>query len=794
MNQRIFESIREASTVIGTTWPLHTFVASNPLSGYEKTSFPQAVALAKNAYNADMFPDTSMYTRAWEDGDIDGEILYESLREANCTMSAEECLKLFETQKKAQVHNQNHTVDRILVKWLSAFMDEGLAEWKMPYKHQGFYQAWRQLTSYDPDSTSPRLQDIPKTSEEALTECLKNYTAGEYVSIFEYHLAQLPGWVGYIKYREESGSDWQQKYPITLTDYLAVRLLMYRWQQKPLVPKKIADNKESDCSQIQYIWLKAWEQSWQNQLIGTLNDAATIDHIGAKSTPDAQMVFCIDTRSENIRRHVEASGNYETYGYAGFFGITMDYKETSSGVTRKSCPPIVTSAYVATEKANYNTEEKMEKFLWRSRVTQFYEYFLKRMKNMLPSAFGYVEGTGFFYGMTMVARSLLSNWMYCVKEKRKPRIEAISQPELQKVSSNNTTPVPVEEEVAIVKSAFDLMGWRQFASVVLFVGHGSHSANNPFSSSLDCGACAASPGRNNARLLARLANKPNVRHTLRESYNILIPDDTIFVGAEHNTTTDDIILFDTEVPLSHRDIILSIKENLSTAQSTAIQERLGSDCTLSDVHSRAHNWSETRPEWGLATNAGFIVGPRSLTRHSNLNNRCFLHSYDWTLDKEGKALEAIMQGPMVVTQWINTHYYFSTVDNEVFGGGSKITHNITGNFGVVQGNGGDLKFGLPLQSVFQSDGEAYHKPLRLSVVIEAPIDRVSNILAKHSSLRTLLDNEWIHLLVIDPTAQREVFRYKKSIQWIQVSLRGEGGTNADQKHNREPEPEEAIAL
>ena len=160
------------------------------------------------------------------------------------------------------------------------------------------------------------------------------------------------------------------------------------------------------------------------------------------------------------------------------------------------------------------------------------------------------------------------------------------------------------------------------------------------------------------------------------------------------------VLFDAQVPESHQKRLIALKADLLSAQQTATQERLGiSHDSISSAHKKANNWSETRPEWGLAKNAGFIIGSRELTKSKHLGGRCFLHSYDWEKDTSGAALEGIMQGPMVVTQWINNHYYFSTVDNDVFGGGSKITHNITGKFGVVQGNGGDLKMGLPLQSL-----------------------------------------------------------------------------------------------
>lgn len=240
--------------------------------------------------------------------------------------------------------------------------------------------------------------------------------------------------------------------------------------------------------------------------------------------------------------------------------------------------------------------------------------------------------------------------------------------------------------------------------------------------------------------------------------------------AEHNTTTDEILLFDAEVPDSHREQLQKLKLNLVKTQQTATQERLAVTKNSVDLaRKKANNWGETRPEWGLAKNAGFIVGPRELTKNHNLDGRCFLHSYDWETDENGKTLEAIMQGPMVVTQWLNNHYYFSTVDNEVFGGGSKITHNITGKFGVVQGNGGDLKMGLPLQSVMESDLEMYHQPLRLSVLIQAPLSRVSAVLARNEHLKNLLDNKWIYLMVMDPLEANTIIHYQQKFSWVNAN-------------------------
>jgi uncharacterized protein YbcC (UPF0753/DUF2309 family) len=190
---------------------------------------------------------------------------------------------------------------------------------------------------------------------------------------------------------------------------------------------------------------------------------------------------------------------------------------------------------------------------------------------------------------------------------------------------------------------------------------------------------------------------------------------------------------------------------------------------ISETERRAADWAETRPEWGLAGNAGFVIGPRELTSGCDLDGRTFLHSYDWSTDPTGDALEAIFTGPMVVTQWINTQYYFSTVDNAVYGSGSKVTQNPVGNVGVYQGNGGDLMAGLPLQSLMTADDEPYHQPLRLSTVVHAPVERVTDILADHEELTEILDNDWLSLTAVDPTQDHRVFHYEESLEWISAS-------------------------
>jgi uncharacterized protein YbcC (UPF0753/DUF2309 family) len=773
-NHDFSDSIKEACLVIGKTWPLYSFVTSNPLSGYEGLPFRQAIQEVNRHCGANTLPTVAMFRQAWEHGEIDINALQDMLAEAQFYQLPEFYIKELKSEQYCLSKNCNHELDRILSKWLSAFMDEGLAEWEMPGRSKGFYAAWRKLAIYDQEIAIGSINEIPDTADDALASVLANYSPQEHLDIFKYHIAALPGWTGYIKYRMTEHSSWQQKYPITLEDYLAVRLWIAKHINAEIIATHTVEKQESKFVKLQYIWLKAWEKSWQIKLAGKFYENSINREVapGEEKPVRAQLVFCIDTRSELIRRHIEAKGDYETFGYAGFFGIAADYHDPVTGLVRKSCPPILESAYTISETANKEKVGEFAQYIRQKADTKFFDFLLQRLKNMLPSAFGYVEGAGLFYGYKLLRRTLFpakasGNLFYGIDDH-----EGSCEPEIHHHEHNDTNvgPISTDEKVAIVGSAFNMLGWKKFAPLVIFAGHGSHSANNPFGSSLDCGACAASPGRHNARMLAKLANQSEVRVVLKEQFDIDIPGDTFFIGAEHDTTTDEIVLFDAEVPESHLLLIKAVKNDLITTQKSAIAERSGlNNNALKEARKKVGSWAETRPEWGLAGNASFIVAPRSLTRDIDLESRCFLHSYDWEMDEHGNSLASIMQGPMVVTQWINNHYYFSTVDNDRFGGGSKITHNVTGRFGVVQGNGGDLKTGLPLQSVNSSDKEIFHQPLRLSVIIQAPQKRVEEILDRNNNLKSLIENEWIYLMVMDPLSSNQIRCYQNNGNWTLIA-------------------------
>ncbi|MFB6227026.1 MAG: DUF2309 domain-containing protein [Halobacteriales archaeon] len=809
----IEERIESVADAVGPAWPLHSFVTANPLAGFEDRPFHEAAAEAEAVLGGEGYPSADVFRRAWEAGRIDTERLRSDLAARGYDDDPEASLERMADGESGDATNAGDATtnaanaadatnrpttpadraEAVLTKWLGAFLDQGQAEWSMPNREQGFYEAFRAVGRHDGDiPDAAAIADLPDRPVDAIRNRLEAYPVGEWNDIFEFHLAALPGWTGFIKQRVSGEGAWQSTYPITLPGYLAVRLTLLDLFDAPLAPFEGAgawDDAETEGDRIPLpeVWLSAWEATYRSELLEHLTDASESLAGGSPTDrPDAQLVFCIDTRSEIIRRHIEAAGDYDTHGYAGFFGIPMRYLEYDSKVAVDACPPIVDAQHrIADRPVSAADGERDAHDRWHAALDAG-KRAATRLKYNAATAFSFVEGAGVGYGTALVARTLLPGRVYDLLETTDDRVpddHEFCEPTLDSDSdAGHELPegLTLEERVEYAATAFELMGWEQFARVVVFAGHASETANNPFDSSLDCGACAGNPGGPSARVLAAICNDDAVRRELYDR-GIEIPEDTVFVAGEHNTTTDEVELYAGDVPESHAADIDQLRADLATARAGAATERatdmgvnaeraegLGADTDsgVRETERRAADWAETRPEWGLAGNAAFVIGPRELTDGLDLDGRSFLHSYNWSTDPDGDALEAIMAGPMVVTQWINAQYYFATVDNAVHGSGSKVTHNPVGNVGVYQGNGGDLMTGLPLQSLMSAEDEPYHQPLRLSTVIHAPVDRVTDVLADHDELAELLDNGWLSLTVVDPERDHQAFHYEESLEWV----------------------------
>lgn len=494
-------------------------------------------------------------------------------------------------------------------------------------------------------------------------------------------------------------------------------------------------------------------------------------------TPAVQAVFCIDVRSEVYRRAFEAaSPAVQTLGFAGFFAMFVEYRPLGSEMVRPQLPGLLAPALCITDECDESNApglgqvlaaKRQKNLLWRQQWQAF--------RSGAGSTFSFVESCGLLYAGKLLKRSFGAQAHPPTVEQTGLSAEQRStlRPRLPKVGGPDR-----DARITSAATALGAMGLTtDYARLILMAGHGSTSANNPHAAGLDCGACGGQTGEVNARMLVQLLNEPAVRIGLH-ARGLMVPDTTQFVAGLHNTTTDEMQLFDTDLlPASHAADLITLTGWLKDAGQRARQERAASlglaplaadaDALRMAVTARTTDWAQVRPEWGLANCAAFIVAPRHRSQHLNLEGRSFLHDYQWQRDPSFGVLELIMTAPMVVTNWINLQYHASTVDNPRYGSGNKVLHNVVGgNVGVFEGNGGDLRIGLPLQSLH--DGEDFrHTPQRLSVFIQAPQAPIDTIIAKHTTVRHLLEHEW--LTVFRLADDKGVWRYLPGGGWQAVA-------------------------
>ena len=610
-----------------------------------------------------------------------------------------------------------------------------------------------------------------------------------------------------------------------------LELLSYSQLEKLLALLQALNKREG------MIWLEAMENTAMNQLLVGINRALPKPD---GKRPFAQALFCIDTRSERLRRHLENVGDYQTFGIAGFFGVPVSFMELGKGSEIHLCPVLLTPRNLVMEMSVKDIQNAV--------ALSSMEKVVHELKESVLTPFVTVEAIGLLFGLDMAGKTLAprayNRWRSRLdhhnykpnthllidklsREQADSIVRAVQRAVIAKAVENELDLAQenikdalvrelrevamghehssvllqeqlkldsaraqkfierlrkvyrinavdarlqmtrlgrigftLDEQVGFVSQALRAIGLTEnFSRFILVVGHGSQSENNPYESALDCGACGGNLGIFNARIFSHMANKPAVRQRLQD-YGIKVPDDAWFIPAMHNTTTDEVVLHDLDLlPSSHPVYLDRLNNGLMAARRLCTQERIPELETVPELAvsvdadkqatRNAMDWSQVRPEWGLSRNAYFIIARRTLTESLSLKGRAFLHSYDYRVDRKLRLLENILTGPLVVGQWINMEHYFSTVDNEHYGSGSKVYHNVAGQFGVMTGNLSDLRTGLPAQTVLM-DGKPYHEPLRLITVIEAPFKHVIEAIAEVSVVRKLLNNGWIRFLIVDP--------------------------------------------
>ena len=657
----------------------------------------------------------------------------------------------------------------------AGFFDQGQALWAAS-RRNGLYAAWRAFATHDltPEILglkrfSIHVDETPETPQGAIERAAVTLGLGaEPGTYFHQLLLSVGGWAQYARHIQFK-AEVEGRTDSTALELLAIRLVFEEalyaqhkteiereWQQ---VRHKHVEPVSPDFDTvIDGLLQVAAERAAQRKLTATLAAPTTIK-VG-ELRPVLQAAFCIDVRSEVFRRSLESvDPAVRTIGFAGFFGLGASHKGFASDVSEHRLPVLLKPSVFSCSAADHDGDaDRQARF--GARAARAWG----RFKLAAVSSFAFVEAMGPVY-----AGKLIRDGLGFHKGKRPDAAKPHFAPD-----------IALETRAVVAETVLKAMSLTEgFGRFVLICGHGANVVNNPYASALHCGACGGYAGDVNARLLADLLNDRAVREKLAVN-GITIPADTVFLGGLHDTTTDTVTLFedDLETDIEPEDIV-RIRQWLAQAGSLTRAERARRlpRATADSVIARSRDWSEVRPELGLAGCRAFIAAPRTRTAGRSLEGQAFLHDYVWKKDEGFKILELILTAPVVVASWISLQYFGSCVAPSLFGAGNKLLHNVVGGVGVVEGNGGNMRAGLPWQSVH--DGESFaHEPLRLTVAVETPKEAITDILKRHAQVRALFDNGWLSLFALDERGQM-AWRYTGSLAW--TDMRQDAGSEIIQK-------------
>jgi uncharacterized protein YbcC (UPF0753/DUF2309 family) len=790
----------QACEAIAPTWPLDRSIAVNP--HWNRIRMPVRSVAARMAVfgRIQVFTPRASQRQAWQEGRIRAADLACALAmlpaEDASTWTEERLVAVLDTALRTPqlpllidiLDNDARRNTRLswrqaithqISQTCAAYFDTQQAEWQ-PERSQGLYAFWRNTLSQDHGigtlmglpNLGKALGALPATREAAERWAMERLRLPPslWADYLEAVLLTINGWASWCSYlRWQAGQE--ERVDSHLRDLLAIRLawgailldgkddndtrrafgaLQHAWRQAPALLAQCEQELLAD-----EIWQSAFEIGYQRRLSERL--AAAGPSPDCRQKIEVQAVFCIDVRSEPLRRELEiAWPAAQTIGFAGFFGLPMAYTPLGTAIRRPQLPGLLPPALdvaeqiIAAEPSRAGQDAASQDTARRARQNRLALSGQWLSASRWPgAAFSFVEAAGVGY-LAKLGQWLLPSAGPRVNDDLAglpARLKPLCRPALQGLDT--------EAKVALAARVLRAMGLeRELAPLVVFVGHGSQTRNNAQASALDCGACCGQSGEANARSMARLLNEAAVRTGLARQ-GIVIPADTRFVGALHNTTTDEVEGFDLDLlePVA-RERFEKLDEALRRACDRVRRDRAprleliprdGYDPLLKQFRRRANDGAQNRPEWGLTGNAAFLIAPRWRSKGMALEGRCFLHDYDASRDPQGTLLEQLMTAPMLVTHWINWQYHASTCDPERLGSGNKLLHNVVGGvIGVFEGNGGDLRIGLSRQSLH--DGARWvHEPLRLTVAVDAPASAIERVVSAHAVVRQLVDNGWLHL-------------------------------------------------
>jgi uncharacterized protein YbcC (UPF0753/DUF2309 family) len=782
------ESLRRACDLIAPVWPLDQWIAVNPFWGLRHLPASSADQVLKERGGIDILMPADYYREAWQGGRIREEDLRASIEEmgderdlagyldwlgrrSNTSAPLQgSILGTFSGSSDDSADNSEQSLAGIVRDQVSkvcgAFFDQRQGRWTATSSgyDTDLFGFWLESVRADRSldfrtglvGARAFFKSVPDTMDEAIAESIKaiRVSGQELEALFHSLLLRVNGWASWCR-----GEGWRAGLEGASSErcaeLLAIMLVWEslgvgfaspaqkaEWKKQRTRARRAGDRNDRDRL---WVWQRALELGYQRTLWQALGFGQEVGAVSvpAGETPEAQAVFCIDVRSEVMRRHLEeVCPGLQTLGFAGFFGMPVAHQKHGPFEPVRRLPGLLPAPYRLID-----TNGSLRQDLADNRALDQKEIAresVRKAKYSSLSTFTMVETTGLAWAWKLLKDSLKrgqhSNDEHCTDGRL--------------VHNQGGDPLSDWEQVTLVENMLRGMSLTGgFAPLLVFVGHGSHTDNNPNQAGLDCGACGGQSGGVNARLAARLVNEPQIRAGLA-ARGIRIPDYTWAVAAEHCTATDKVTIADRHrVPDSHVQKLANLQAGFEQAGVRVRKERatplklngLGDDQLKEAMETRTRDWSEVRPEWGLANNAAIIFAKRARTRGRNLAGRAFLHDYDPALDVDGSLLQGLLAAPMIVANWINLQYFASVTVPDVYGSGNKLLHSVVGgNVGVVEGNGAHLRIGLPLQSVH--DGTYWrHEPVRLTVLIDAPAERIESVIRRQPDVAALVENQWVCL-------------------------------------------------
>ena len=779
--------------------PLKDFIHHNTLHAFQNLKFDHAIRKAAKMFGYNVSLPLSDFRNLYKSkrilhDNLEKIIIEKKGKEHSSIWINKVLIKDYDTSTSPKIGNLRSNwksqyrinLDSVthpkLFRILCSYLDQGISIWKFPVNEKGFLTSLREIEKNSLSSIfkSERVRKLfinTRCEIESLLDILVGDATLYKQYIFDQQFAHQ-GWSGMVSAIEDQPETLLDPKKISVQELIILECLLeidtldnkFGENWTPLVNKLVempddlfSDVETTELSEVLFIWQNAYEWSYYDGVLTGLQLIKKEDNLISQKS--FQAMFCIDDRECSIRRYIEDNDAYcETFGTPGFFGVEFYFKPEHGKFYSKLCPAPVTPKFLIKEIDTTSVRKKDAHFAIQSHSL---------IRGWLIS-----QTLGFWSAFKLFS-NIFRPTMSPATAHSFNHMDQFSKLTIENTNLNDKENdlqigFTIDEMANRVEALLKSIGLiKDFAPIVYIVGHGSSSVNNPHYAGYDCGACSGRPGSVNARVMSFMANKKEVREILFQR-GIIIPETTQFLGGLHDTSRDDISFFD-ENSLSQLNVGNHNKNEtvFSKALDSNAKERsrrlVSIDTTLSakQIHEKVRTRSvsifEPRPELNHATNALCIVGGRDFTKGLFLDRRSFMNSYNYKIDLDGKILTNIMKPLGPVCGGINLEYFFSRVDNQKLGAGTKLPHNVMGLFGVANGIDGDLRPGLPSQMI------EVHDPVRLLIIVEHFPDIVLNVIKSVDAMYEWFVNEWINLVAINPeTHQIQLFKEGQFIPYEPV--------------------------